>query len=257
MIYSNEEQHFYRADGRTQEKIALRNLGKLLKQRKNTLIEVLKSEGIKLPRKAKPKQLIRVIKQHARNKNLRKKLAIMMLWDKTLDKEVDKTKSGFIGDKKDGTERTGLNLGNLFKKNPDKVKGEGWKKFKSVFAKDPDKEKKKWGDTNLGSKFNSIFKGGTDEEGNETQSKFGGFLSGNSDFLKDLGGSLLGGLLNKNAEKEIEDSVDNTMPPSDKNQNQDNQREQGGVNMKTIALIGGGLLLVGGVIYAVVKSRKK
>ena len=270
MIDYNEIENFSRADGRTQEKFALRKLGKILKQRKSNVLDVLRQEGIRVPKKAKPRFIIKAIRKNLNNRRLRDKLAIMMLWDSTLDGAVARAKtSDFIGTKADGSARllgSGEKLAGLFKSDPNKVKGAGWEKlgnffkgdpnrerkpfgetgFGQLFQKDPNKERKAFGDTKFGQGFNNLFKRGVDSEtGEKTTSKFGDFLRANTENIGTLGASLFGGLFGKKGEEEVANSYDNTSRSTDGGQPPAPQ----GVPMMNIILFGG--LAIAGVVAVV------
>lgn len=278
MIDTNEVENFSRADGRTQEKFALRKLGKILKQRKNNVLDVLRQEGIRVPKKARPRFIIKAIRKNARNRRLMDKLAIMMLWDSTLDGASARARtSGFIGTKADGSARllgSGEGLQNLFKSDPNKTKGAGWEKlgnffkgdpnkerkafgdtgFGKLFQSDPNKEKKAFGDTKFGAGFNNIFKGGVDSEGNKTKSKFGDFLSNNSDNLTTLAGSLFGGLFNKGGEEQVANSYENTNS-SNEGGGGGNQPQNQGIGMGKILLFGA--IAIGGIVAIYFASKGK
>ena len=280
MIDTNEVENFSRADGRTQEKFALRKLGKILKQRKKNVLDVLRQEGIRVPRNARPRFIVRAIKRNARNRRLMDKLAIMMLWDSTLDGASARAKtSNLIGTKADGSARllgSGEGLKNLFQSDPNKTKGAGWEKlgnffrgdpnkerkpfgetgFGKLFQKDPNKERKAFGDTKFGRGFNNLFASGVDSEGNKTKSKFGEFLSNNTENLGTLASSLFGGLFNKGGEEQVADSYTNTNANPDGRSGTPPQPE--GVSIGRIALFGG-IALVGvlAITYFAGKGKGK
>jgi len=270
MIDTNEVENFSRADGRTQEKFALRKLGKILKQRKNFVLDVLRQEGIRVPRNARPRFIVRAIKRNARNRRLMDKLAIMMLWDSTLDGASARAKtSNLIGTKADGSARllgSGEKLAGLFKSDPNKTKGAGMEKLANFFKGDPNKPNKtfsetkvgqffgggkKFSETKFGAGFNNLFQRGVDSEGNKTQSKFGEFLSANSENLTTLAGSLFGGLFNKGGEEQVANSYTNTSANPDGGLT---PPQQGGLSMGNIALFGG-IALVGVIAITYFASK--
>ena len=157
---------------------------------------------------------------------------------------------------------TGEGLQNLFKKDPNKTKGAGWEKLGNFFKGDPNKEKKggffgtgkTFGETKFGTGFNNMFKGGVDSDGNKTKSKFGDFLSNNSDNLTTLAGSLFGGLFNKGGEEQVADSYENTNS-SNEGGGGGNQPQNQGVGMGKILLFGA--IAIGGIVAIYFASKGK
>jgi hypothetical protein len=254
------ESAYFNASGNTKQKLVLNKLGKLLKQRKPVIIEALRNAKIKVKQNATPRQIIRLIKSNPHNDKLRQNLGATILFDNEMVKgerdKFDNQYSTLVGPKKDGSQRKGLNLGSVFSSNnPDKVKGQGWDKFKSIFTGDPNKEKKDWGSTKVGAGLNNIFQGQTDDDGNKQPSKARDFFNQNQSEIWSFGTNVLGGLFTDKGEDEVMESVETT--PSNSSNESPKSDPDKDTGMNPMWLIGGAVAVIGIIIVVVVASKGK
>tara|TARA_R110000751_G_scaffold91334_2_gene179351 strand:- start:237 stop:905 length:669 start_codon:yes stop_codon:yes gene_type:complete len=222
MIYNNTNfvDSFNNANGKGAENLALNEFGKILGTNRDLILAALSDSGIAIQREMSNDGIIKSIRRNSNNPMLKKSLGTVLL----VSSEGGDRHSQFIGKKKDGTPRK-INLGNLFKKNPNK---------------DPNKK-------GLGSKISGLFK-----KGDDGKSPAGNWFNKNKQSITDIGGSLLSGLGKGGNSVEVLESAD---------YHSQNGAPNGGDDKKTpmsmMMKIGIGVGVLGVIALVVWKMRKK
>jgi hypothetical protein len=250
------------------DKMVVAEFGKLVGQYPKVIVKAVRDAGVPIMSNANNKQLVEVVKRNIKkNPRLALNISTMIMASSDYDSAFDGYGS-FIGTKKDGTQRKGLNLGKLFGKDKNNPSASvGGKKEKGgflsgIFGKKDESTGKRTGGwfskKEGGSKIGNFLRGkkGTDVDGVvQEKSGFGDWLSSNQEGLGNMASSLIGGLFSGGGSENAQNNANNQNTGGDGGDGGDGgSKGKGGL---PLPLIIGGVLVVGGIIFLVMRGKGK
>jgi hypothetical protein len=256
---------FLNASGtRRGDKLVVAEFGKLVGKYPKVIVKAVRDAGIPIMANANSKQLIDVVKRNSKkNPRLIANISALIL----ASSDYDNNFSSFIGKKKDGTARKGLNLGKLFgrdKNNPTASGGgtprQKGKFLSSIFGSKGEDGKRSGGlfsKKEGGSKIGNWLRGkkGTEVDGVvQERSGVGDWLSSNQEGIGSLATSLIGGLFGGGGTDNAQNNAEMNEGGNGGGGNGGGGGKSGGISP---LMIGGGLLVVGLIIFFVVRGRGK
>ena len=256
---------FLNASGSSRgDKLVVAEFGKIVGQHPKAVVKAIRSSGIPIMDNATPRELIKVVKRTAtKSPRLVANISALMLASSEYDNNfvnfsADEDWDNLFGKKKDGTERKGLGLGKLFQPNPNKPKKEKGKFLQSIFgSKDATTGKRSGGlfsKQEGGSKIGNWLRGKKGQEVDgvvQDRSGFGDWLSSNQEGLGNIATSFMSGLFSSGGEQSAQNTAEQNQG-GDGGGGDDDVKKGGGISP---IMIGGGLLVVGLVIFLIVRGR--
>ena len=206
---------FSNASGSRRQNMALGELGKVINEHPLAVREAMRDAGVSISAKSNRRGIAKIIHKNRNNKSLIKNLSSLVMLNTKYDEEYS-----FLGKNKGGgTEKKGLfkKIGGFFKDRKARKAAEGGNSSKSGLG-----------------------------------SRLGGLIRDNKDQIQDIGGSLLGGLLDRGASNTLQQQSVNPNNPTFNN-NQNNPQK---MTLGTKLGIGVGVLAVLGVVIYMARRKK-